>query len=107
MPSLLDNLPQGALSSTTGQGIAVAASTVAGAIAAHFTSDTQVIAAVGLLAGALVLVLFPQRSAAPTVAAAPATDLATSLATLQKVVTDADAVKSALAAIATPKPPVP
>jgi len=54
-----------------------------------------------------VLVLFPQRSAAPTVAAAPATDLATSLATLQKVVTDADAVKSALAAIATPKPPVP
>ena len=106
MPSLLDNLPQGALSSTTGQGIAVAASTVAGAIAAHFTSDTQVIAAVGLLAGALVLVLFPQRSAAPT-AAAPTADLATSLATLQKVVTDADAVKSALAAIATPKPPAP
>lgn len=105
MASPLDNLPQGALSSTTGQGIAGAAATVAGAIAAHFTSDTKVIAAVGLLTGSLMLVLFPQRSAVPPSATAPAADLAASLATLQKVVTDADAVKSALAAIATPKPP--
>ena len=105
MPNITASLPAGAFTSTTGQGLAAAVATLAGAGAAYFTSDMKVIGAVSMLAGAITLIVFPQRAAAPGAnTAAAVSDLATALPVVLKAIQDAEAAKTQLAAGVVAKP---
>ncbi len=75
MSKLIDALPAWARASTTGQGIAGFAATAAAAVAGRYTQNTEIIGAVGVLAAAVVLLIFPQATGAPAGATAVAASL--------------------------------
>jgi hypothetical protein len=74
MPSVIDSLPPALRTSTTGQGLAGFAAAAAATVASHYTANTEVIGLVGVLAGAVTLLIFPQATGAPAQSQAIATD---------------------------------
>jgi hypothetical protein len=75
MPSIIDSLPTWARASTTGQGLAGLVATGAAALASHYTANEQIVGGVGVLAAAVVLILFPQATGAPPAASVLAADI--------------------------------
>jgi hypothetical protein len=80
----LDAVPASLRTSTTGQGLAGVVATAAGSIAAHYNAPPEVVAAVATLAGALVLILFPQEAAkAPVQVQVAAADIETVISAMR------------------------
>ena len=74
MDKLIDSLPPAFRASTTGQGLAGMVSLAAAAVASHYTTNSMYIGSAGVLAAAIVLLIFPQATGAPPAAQMLATD---------------------------------
>lgn len=75
MPSIIDCLPAWARASTTGQGLAGLVATGAAIVASHYTANEQIVGMAGVVAAAVVLILFPQAAGAPPAASVLAADI--------------------------------